>query len=62
MGFDSVKMNEKENLNHSFHNFCYNCIAEKEMLEFLMEKNDTKIFQPMYNEYFTKVKKNERIY
>lgn len=57
MGFDSVKMNEKENLNHSFHNFCYNCIAEKEMLEFLMEKNDTKIFQPMYNEYFTKVKK-----
>lgn len=56
MGFDSAKMDEQENLNHSFHNFCYNCIAEKEMLEFLMAKNDTKILPQMYEAYFNKVK------
>lgn len=56
MAFSSVLMTEDEKLSHSFHNFCYNCIAEKEMLEFLMEKNDQVIFKPMYEAYFKKVK------
>lgn len=56
MSYNSKQMNEEETLKHSFHNFCYNCIAEKEMLEFLMEKNDQVIFKPMYEAYFKKVK------
>ena len=57
MSYDSKKLNEEENIAYSFHNFCYNCLAEKEMLEFLMEKKDTIFLEPMYKAYFDKVKK-----
>lgn len=57
MSYDSKEMKEEENLSYSFHNFCYNCLAEKEMLEFLIKKDDKTILKPMYDEYFNKVKK-----
>lgn len=57
MSYDSKEMKEEENLSYSFHNFCYNCLAEKEMLEFLIKKDDKTILKPMYEEYFNKVKK-----
>lgn len=55
MGY--FKDDENDKMNHMFHNFCYNSIAEKEMLEFLIEKNDKTILKQMYEEYFNKVKK-----
>lgn len=57
MSYDSKEMNEDENIAYSFHNFCYNCLAEKEMLEFLMDKQDKVFLEPMYKAYFSKVKK-----
>lgn len=56
MSYDTNTMSEEEKMNHMFYNFCYNSIAEKEMLEFLMEKNDKTIFKQMYDEYFSKIK------
>lgn len=57
MGYNTNNLDEKSKLEHSFYNFCYNCIAEKEMLEFLKEKNDTVLLPSMYQAYFDKVKK-----
>lgn len=57
MAYNSKEIDEKDNLEYSFHNFCYNCIAEKEMLEFLINKNDKILLKPMYDSYFNKVKK-----
>lgn len=56
MGYNSDKMDKDEEMSHMFHNFCYNCIAEKEMIEFLIEKKDKILLEPMYNSYFNKIK------
>lgn len=57
MAYNSKEIKEEDNLDYSFHNFCYNCIAEKEMLEFLINKNDKILLKPMYESYFNKIKK-----
>lgn len=56
-GQNQETLTETEKLGQSFYSFCHNCLAEIDMLEFLKERNDEKIYKPMYVDYFNKVKK-----